>query len=248
MITQIIAKRQSPVLMESRSFWKREGNGSVRFFAGWSPNRQLIASRRRWESNPLDAALQAAATPCGFSVENHPSKSQIERSQAVGRADRCVGEGFLHECRRSFRRLAGWRCSPRKPGSRCGEAPLPRRPSGKVAESPPWQSPVVWRRFEPNSRVPPRRFSHPVDECRSFRAADHAGRQSKSPILHGGPRRSVCRPPTLKHPVSHTPRDTTSTSAPIPASIPRRLRRPHQHRPADSGEFGDQRSSPGYLP
>ena len=39
-----------------------------------SPNQQLAASRRRRESNPLDAALQAAATPCDLSVEKVESR------------------------------------------------------------------------------------------------------------------------------------------------------------------------------
>ncbi len=43
--------------------WFRHGT-----FSKCSPLRQLTVSRRRWESNPLDAALQAAATPCDFSV------------------------------------------------------------------------------------------------------------------------------------------------------------------------------------
>ena len=31
----------------------------------------LLSKRRWWESNPLRAALQAAATPCDFSVETN---------------------------------------------------------------------------------------------------------------------------------------------------------------------------------
>jgi hypothetical protein len=37
-------------------------------FPGCSLNRQSDGQRRRWESNPLDAALQAAAVPSGSSV------------------------------------------------------------------------------------------------------------------------------------------------------------------------------------
>ena len=37
-----------------------------------------FVSRRRWESNPLQAALQAAATPCDFSVINPVSSPRFE--------------------------------------------------------------------------------------------------------------------------------------------------------------------------
>ena len=47
-------------------------------FSRCSPNRQLIVSRRRWESNPLDAALQAAATPCDISVNQSVSLPGVE--------------------------------------------------------------------------------------------------------------------------------------------------------------------------
>ena len=47
-------------------------------FSRCSPNRQLNVSRRRWESNPLDAALQAAATPRDFSVINPVSLPGVE--------------------------------------------------------------------------------------------------------------------------------------------------------------------------
>ena len=50
--------------------WFRHGT-----FWRCSPHRQLIVSRRRWESNPLDAALQAAATPCDISVIQCPCQA-----------------------------------------------------------------------------------------------------------------------------------------------------------------------------
>lgn len=37
-----------------------------------------LEKRRRWESNPLDAALQAAATPCGSSVVKSVSLPGVE--------------------------------------------------------------------------------------------------------------------------------------------------------------------------
>ena len=55
----------------------REWFGFRTFFR-CSPHRQLIAPRRRWESNPLNAALQAAATPCDFSVIKSVSLPGIE--------------------------------------------------------------------------------------------------------------------------------------------------------------------------
>ena len=39
-----------------------------------NPNRQLVGQRRRWESNPLRAALQAAAGPSGSSVRKCPGQ------------------------------------------------------------------------------------------------------------------------------------------------------------------------------
>ena len=46
-----------------------------------NPSRQLVMSRRRRESNPLDAVLQAAATPCDLSVERVESERLKAKSQ-----------------------------------------------------------------------------------------------------------------------------------------------------------------------
>lgn len=54
--------------VEAVSGHGRRGCGSDAICCRWIPNSQSVVSRRRWESNPLDAALQAAATPCDISV------------------------------------------------------------------------------------------------------------------------------------------------------------------------------------
>ena len=52
--------------------------GFRRNLCRWIPSEQLVESRRRWESNPLDAALQAAATPCDISVNQSVSLPGVE--------------------------------------------------------------------------------------------------------------------------------------------------------------------------
>ena len=54
------------------------------YLCRWIPNRQLVVSRRRWESNPLQAALQAAATPCDLSVTffNVPTRVRVTAREA----------------------------------------------------------------------------------------------------------------------------------------------------------------------
>ena len=47
----------------------------VSSFQGCNPNLQLDSQRRRWESNPLETALQAVAVPSGSSVRLHQVSS-----------------------------------------------------------------------------------------------------------------------------------------------------------------------------
>ena len=60
--------------MESRQAVEVSGGHSQReigsdgTFTSCSPNWQLAVNRRRWESNPLETALQAVALPSGSSA------------------------------------------------------------------------------------------------------------------------------------------------------------------------------------
>jgi hypothetical protein len=55
-----------------------------RTFGKCNPNWQLNMSRRRWESNPRIAALQAATTPCDLSVINSASMPGVKRAPPEG--------------------------------------------------------------------------------------------------------------------------------------------------------------------
>jgi hypothetical protein len=135
--TSCLAAHLSRVLMESqpavRRSWRPSGEGlfqTLHISQKWSPNRQPVGQRRRWESNPLRTALQAAASPSGSGVDSAPARNRTWSASIAGsRANPAHSEDITWKVARPGI----------EPGPTASEAGMRSgTPTGRIVNTPTW--------------------------------------------------------------------------------------------------------------